>query len=118
MVVAAASLIVFPEGSRTRDGRVGRFKGGIFLLAIENGLPIVPVSVVRQPHVMPKGRLMTCPATCTVTMHAAIPTTGMTRADAGSWRRALGRARAARRRGAPMPGAGCPADADDCDRDS
>ena len=39
------SLIVFPEGTRSRDGRVGTFKGGSFFLALEAGLPIVPLSV-------------------------------------------------------------------------
>ena len=41
--------------------RVARFRGGIVMLAIEAGLPIVPVSVEGTPHVMLKGRLMTCP---------------------------------------------------------
>ncbi|MFI5178738.1 MAG: lysophospholipid acyltransferase family protein [Vicinamibacterales bacterium] len=77
-----ASLIVFPEGSRTRDGRVGPFKPGIFLLAIEHGLPVVPVSVVGSRVVMPKGRLMVCPATVEVKIHDAIPTRGLTRKDA------------------------------------
>ena len=46
LVTQGASLIVFPEGSRTRDGLVGRFKGGVFLLAIESGLPVVPISTL------------------------------------------------------------------------
>ncbi len=82
MVSQHASLIIFPEGTRSRDGRVGRFKGGVFLLAIESGLPVVPVSVSGTRHVMLKGRLMTCPGHVTVTIHAPIETTGMTRADA------------------------------------
>ncbi|MCC6161950.1 MAG: 1-acyl-sn-glycerol-3-phosphate acyltransferase [Acidobacteria bacterium] len=55
------SLLVFPEGTRSADGRVARFRAGIVLLAIESGLPIVPVSVEGTRHVMLKGRLMTCP---------------------------------------------------------
>jgi 1-acyl-sn-glycerol-3-phosphate acyltransferase len=82
MVSQHASLIIFPEGTRSRDGRVGRFKGGVFLLAIESGLPIVPVSVSGTRHVMLKGRLMTCPGHVTVTIHPAIDTSGMTREDA------------------------------------
>ena len=82
MVSQQASLIIFPEGTRSRDGRVGRFKGGVFLLAIESGLPIVPVSVSGTRHVMLKGRLMTCPGHVTVTIHPPIDTTGMTREDA------------------------------------
>jgi 1-acyl-sn-glycerol-3-phosphate acyltransferase len=82
MIAQQASLIIFPEGTRSRDGRVGRFKGGVFLLAIESGLPIVPVSVSGSRHVMLKGRLMTCPGHVTVTIHPPIETAGMTREDA------------------------------------
>jgi 1-acyl-sn-glycerol-3-phosphate acyltransferase len=55
------SILVFPEGTRSADGRVARFRAGIVLLAIEAGLPIVPVSVEGTRHVMRKGRLMTSP---------------------------------------------------------
>ena len=43
------SLIVFPEGTRSRDGRVAPFKGGSFYLALEAELPVVPISDRRQP---------------------------------------------------------------------
>jgi 1-acyl-sn-glycerol-3-phosphate acyltransferase len=76
------SLIVFPEGTRNLDGRVGRFKGGIFLLAIQAGLPIVPVTVVGTRFVMPKGRLMVCPGRVGLVVHDLISTTGLTRDDA------------------------------------
>jgi 1-acyl-sn-glycerol-3-phosphate acyltransferase len=82
MVQEGASLIVFPEGSRTNDGLVHRFKGGVFLLAIDTGLPIVPVSVSGSRTVMPKGRLMVCPARVRVTVHDPISTDGLTREDA------------------------------------
>lgn len=76
------SLIVFPEGTRSVDGRVGRFKGGVFLLAIEAGVPIVPLSVTGSRHVMRKGRLMTCPGQVGLVVHEPVPTTGLTAADA------------------------------------
>lgn len=81
MTRQGASLIVFPEGSRSPDGEVKRFKGGTFLVAVENGWPVVPISVSGSRVVMPKGRLMVAPATVRVTVHDAIPTSGMTRAD-------------------------------------
>jgi 1-acyl-sn-glycerol-3-phosphate acyltransferase len=77
-----ASLLVFPEGSRTRDGRVKKFKGGIFLLAIETGWPIVPLSIVGIRGVMPANRLMTCPGDVALVVHEAIPTAGLSRRDA------------------------------------
>jgi 1-acyl-sn-glycerol-3-phosphate acyltransferase len=76
------SLIVFPEGTRSGDGRVGRFKGGSFYLALEAELPIVPLSVIGSRHVMLKGRLATYPGRVTLVVHDPIDTTGLTGADA------------------------------------
>lgn len=82
MISDRASLIIFPEGTRSTDGAVGPFKGGVFLMAIDSGLPVVPLSVSGTLHVMLRGRLMTCPGDVTLTIHPPIPTAGMTRADA------------------------------------
>jgi 1-acyl-sn-glycerol-3-phosphate acyltransferase len=82
MARSGASLIVFPEGSRSSDGRLKPFKAGIFLLAIENKLPVVPVSISGSRIVMPKGRLRVEPATVIVTVHDSIPTDRLTRQDA------------------------------------
>ena len=70
------SLIVFPEGTRSRDGRVARFKGGSFYLALEAGLPVVPLSVVGSRHVMLKGRLATYPGEVRLVVHEPIDTHG------------------------------------------
>ena len=71
------SLIVFPEGTRSADGRVERFKGGSFLLAIQTGVPVVPVSVSGSRHVMLKGRLATCPGRVRLVVHEPLATTGL-----------------------------------------
>jgi 1-acyl-sn-glycerol-3-phosphate acyltransferase len=68
------SLIIFPEGTRSADGRVGHFKAGSFLLALEAGLTIVPVTVCGTIQVMKKGRLMTCPGHVTLQVHEPIAT--------------------------------------------
>jgi 1-acyl-sn-glycerol-3-phosphate acyltransferase len=68
------SLIIFPEGTRSADGHVGRFKAGSFLLALEAGLTIVPLSVSGTRHVMKKGRLMTCPGHVTLRVHDPVVT--------------------------------------------
>ncbi len=73
LVEQGLSLIVFPEGTRSVDGRVGHFKGGSFVLAIEAGLPIVPISVSGSRHVMQKGRLATRPGIVRLLVHAPIP---------------------------------------------
>ena len=76
------SLIVFPEGTRSGDGRLGKFKGGSFYLALESGLPVVPLSVVGSRHVMLKGRLATYPGRVKLVIHPPIDTTGLSGADA------------------------------------
>jgi 1-acyl-sn-glycerol-3-phosphate acyltransferase len=50
-------LLVFPEGTRTRDGTVGPIKAGIGLLAERSAVPIVPVLIWGAHKVWPKGRL-------------------------------------------------------------
>jgi 1-acyl-sn-glycerol-3-phosphate acyltransferase len=82
LVAEHTSLIVFPEGTRSRDGRIGRFKGGVFLLAIEHGLPVVPVTVDGSVHVMTRGALTVRPGRVVVTIHDAVPTAGLGRDDA------------------------------------
>ena len=69
------SLIVFPEGTRSRDGYMGKFKGGSIMLAMQAGLPIVPISVIGSRHVMKKGELTTRPGHVTLIVHDPIETT-------------------------------------------
>ena len=75
------SLIVFPEGTRSRDGRVAPFKGGSFYLALEAGLPVVPLSVVGSRHIMLKGRLATYPGRVRLVVHEPIDTSGVAGGD-------------------------------------
>jgi 1-acyl-sn-glycerol-3-phosphate acyltransferase len=72
LVSEGLSLMIFAEGTRSGDGRVARFKAGSFLLAIEAGLPIVPVAVIGTRAVMPKGRLRTEPADVRLIVHEPI----------------------------------------------
>lgn len=48
------SLIVFPEGSRTWNGKLSPFKKGAYLLAVQFGLPIVPITIDGAFDVMPR----------------------------------------------------------------
>jgi len=73
LVSEGLSLIIYAEGGRSMDGRVGRFKAGSFLLAIEAGLPVVPLAVIGTREVMPKGRLRTEPADVKLIIHDPIP---------------------------------------------
>jgi 1-acyl-sn-glycerol-3-phosphate acyltransferase len=72
LVSEGLSLIIFAEGTRSWEGRTARFKAGSFLLAIEAGLPIVPIAVIGTRRVMPKGRLRTEPADVELIVHDPI----------------------------------------------
>jgi 1-acyl-sn-glycerol-3-phosphate acyltransferase len=54
VVRAGTSLIVFPEGTRSLDGRVHPFKKGPFVVAMEAGVPVVPVAISGSGKVTPK----------------------------------------------------------------
>lgn len=49
--------IVFPEGTRSKDGNLGTFKRGAFMLASRSGKPIVPIAIVGSADILPKGSL-------------------------------------------------------------
>ena len=68
------SLIVFPEGTRSRSGMMVKFKGGSIMLAMQAGLPIVPISVIGSRHVMKKGELTTRPGHVRLIVHEPIVT--------------------------------------------
>jgi 1-acyl-sn-glycerol-3-phosphate acyltransferase len=55
LIAEAGSLLVFAEGTRSRDGRVGRLRSGAALLAAEHHLPIVPIYVSGTGQAMPRG---------------------------------------------------------------
>ena len=82
LVGEGLSLVIFPEGTRSADGRVGRFKAGSFLLAVEAQLPVVPLSIDGTRHVMRKGRLMTSPGHARLVVHEPIDTAGLAVGDA------------------------------------
>jgi 1-acyl-sn-glycerol-3-phosphate acyltransferase len=79
LVAERHSLIVFPEGTRSLDGQVARFKGGSFAIAVEAGVPIVPISIGGSRHVMTKGKITVRPGDVTLTVHPPIETSGLTR---------------------------------------
>jgi len=69
------SLIVFPEGTRSRDGLVAPFKAGSLVAAVQTGIPIVPISVIGSRHVMTKGELTTRPGDVRLLVHPPVATT-------------------------------------------
>jgi len=82
LVSEGLSLIIYAEGSRSPDGHVARFKGGSFLLAMEAGLPVVPLAIIGTRQVMPKNRLQTEPGDVTLVVHEAIQPPALARPTA------------------------------------
>ncbi len=66
-VRAGTSLIVFPEGTRSRDGLVHAFKKGPFAIAGQAGVPVVPVAITGAGKVTPKSLLHVHPGPVRVT---------------------------------------------------
>ncbi len=66
------SVVVFPEGSRTFNGKVGRFKRGAYTLAVEFGLPVVPITIDGAFKVMPRTSWLPRPGHITLTIHRPI----------------------------------------------
>jgi 1-acyl-sn-glycerol-3-phosphate acyltransferase len=52
---AGANILAFPEGTRSRDGKILPFKKGVFVVALEAGVPIVPVAIHGSGAVLPTG---------------------------------------------------------------
>jgi len=60
------SFLVYPEGTRSRDGRLRAFKSGTFVMAIEAGVPVVPISLIGTQNLMRKGEWFIRPGNVTV----------------------------------------------------
>jgi len=66
------NMTVFPEGTRSRDGRLLPFKKGPFYLAMDSGIPIVPVTILGSELLMPKGSSTIHPGVVTLKFHRPI----------------------------------------------
>ena len=62
------SLVIFPEGSRTLDGQIHRFKKGAFLLAEEMKMPVIPLVVEGPYKVLKRGTFLLYPSKLTLTI--------------------------------------------------
>jgi 1-acyl-sn-glycerol-3-phosphate acyltransferase len=71
------SFLSFPEGSRSRDGRLRRFRVGVFLAAIEAGVPVLPVAVEGAAEILPVGTFTVRPGIIRVRFGKPIETEGL-----------------------------------------
>ena len=80
------SLIVFPEGTRSRDGELHPFKKGAFRMAISTGLPVIPVTVNGTWEVWPPGSKLFYRGDANVVIHEPIETAHLGPADINALR--------------------------------
>ena len=77
-IKTGSSFLVYPEGPRSPDGRMQRFKKGSFVMAIEAGIPIVPVACSGAHRIMKKKSLIIHPGKVTVRFGKPIDVSGYT----------------------------------------
>jgi 1-acyl-sn-glycerol-3-phosphate acyltransferase len=69
VLASGVNVSTFPEGTRSRTGRLLPFKKGAFYLAMESGAPVIPVSIWGSEQMMTKGSLRIKPGTAHLTFH-------------------------------------------------
>lgn len=77
------AVIFFPEGTRSTDGRLQTFKKGAFVLALQTGVPLVPLGIAGSRAVMPKGSFRIRPGHIKIRVGEPIPTSGLEHQDRG-----------------------------------
>ncbi|WP_054743198.1 lysophospholipid acyltransferase family protein [Cellulosilyticum ruminicola] len=73
------SLVIFPEGTRSKGDQMGEFKSGSFKLATKSGAPIVPITIDGSYHLMEENGIQK--GHVTLTVHPAIPTKGLSKEE-------------------------------------
>ena len=74
-IANGTSVLFFPEGSRSSDGAMKPFKKGAFKMALDLGLPILPVTINGTRNILPKGSIDLRPGNVTMIIHKPIPVT-------------------------------------------
>ncbi len=78
---AGSSVILFPEGHRSRNGKIGQFKSGSFYLAIQSGVPVVPITLNGTRAVLKPDTYHVRAGQTEMIVHPPIPTSGLTLRD-------------------------------------
>ena len=74
-------VVFFPEGTRSQDGKLLRFKKGAFKMALDMGLPILPITINGTKDVLPAKTLDLFPGKARMRIHKPVDTSGYKEAD-------------------------------------
>ena len=66
------SVVIFPEGTRSADGKMKKFKRGAFQLAVDLNIPVVPLTINGSYKIMPKSTFLIYPGKLTLQIHKPI----------------------------------------------
>jgi 1-acyl-sn-glycerol-3-phosphate acyltransferase len=80
-IAAGASVVIFPEGTRTQDGSLLPFKRGAFMLAAKAGVPIVPFTINGSREINPRNRIELNPGTISISFASPIETAGVSEGE-------------------------------------
>jgi len=72
VLASGVNMSVFPEGTRSQTGELLPFKKGPFYMALDAGVPIVPMTILGTRAIWPKGSMAIKPGTATVVFHPPI----------------------------------------------
>jgi len=86
VMAAGRSLIIYPEGTRSHDAKVGAFKKGPFAIAIHSALPVVPVTIDGTFSLWRREKFPIRSGTVRIEVGTPVPTEGMSEEDI-SWLR-------------------------------
>jgi len=73
-LINGTSVVFFPEGTRSKTGEMGIFKKGAFKLAIDLGLPILPITIIGTQNILPPGTINLLPGKIKMNIHSPINT--------------------------------------------
>jgi 1-acyl-sn-glycerol-3-phosphate acyltransferase len=78
---SGTSVLIYPEGTRSMDGRLQEFKDGAAMLAIKSGLPVLPCAVVDTDRVLPSKGVVIRPHAVELRVGEPVDPAGHTRAS-------------------------------------
>jgi 1-acyl-sn-glycerol-3-phosphate acyltransferase len=91
VVAEGLSLVIYPEGTRSRNAELMPFKKGAFRIAIDNAMPMVPVTIIGSDKVWKPASKLILGGRVRLVIHDPIPTAGLTPADIADLRDRLRR---------------------------